>query len=200
MHYITPGIIRSSLSAFTHTKILASTVTHQQNTKGDIDAAAGGRQLPENKLSLFFYICIRRGRREGGHWRRNLHIHSLPPRRHSFSSCQLLCLCTHTSHFVPFHALWHKKSNELHPYHLSLKFGSNTGCTEHLLGFDKYCIGCHIWKRITGDEIPWKDQNRQCVLCLSNFHLPQPACGFQHLASTVQWCDSLMCALIVSGQ
>lgn len=120
--------------------------------------------------------------------------------RHSFSSCQLLCLCTHTSHFVPFHALWHKKSNELHPYHLSLKFGSNTGCTEHLLGFDKYCIGCHIWKRITGDEIPWKDQNRQCVLCLSNFHLPQPACGFQHLASTVQWCDSLMCALIVSGQ
>lgn len=68
VHYISPGIIKSPLYAFTHTKILASAVTPLpgQNTMGDVDAVTGScRLLPaswERTPWPLFVICIHSGR------------------------------------------------------------------------------------------------------------------------------------------
>lgn len=122
MHYITQGIIRSCPPAFTHTKILTSTVTRHQNTTSDGDAVSGGGELPGHMLG-FFLPSETWGERERimrEEFQRLHHPHIV---QHSSSSCQLLC--THTSHFLPCHGLWHSNSrlNGLRHHHWALKYG-----------------------------------------------------------------------------
>lgn len=116
VHYITQGIIRSCPPAFTRTKILTSTVTRHQNTTSDGDAVSSGGELPGHMLG-FFLLSETWGERERimrEEFQRLHHPHIV---QHSSSSCQLLC--THTSHFLPCHGLWHSNSrlNGLRHHH-----------------------------------------------------------------------------------
>lgn len=120
VHDITPGIIRSSPSAFTHTRAFTQSLR----------ASGGGSVLSAYPI-----------------------IFSHPP-----PSSQPLC--THTSRFLPRHALWHSNSklNPLHPHHWSLRLGhilqaqtsgaSASMCSMlHMIGRcqNVRCVGVCVW-------------------------------------------------------
>lgn len=110
------GHYQSCPPAFTRTKILTSTVTRRQNTTSDGDAVSGGGELPGHMLG-FFLLSETWGERERIMREEFQHLHHPHIVQHSSSSCQWLC--THTSHFLPCHGLWHSNSglNGLRHHH-----------------------------------------------------------------------------------